>query len=861
MKNLFYHRSKLISIAVSLCLTAGIFTSYAPKSAAAEETKSDAASQIRMAKIDGDVTVEDSVGKELVATENMRLFTGNRIKTQEKSYAFFNLDDEKAVKLDSISDAEIRESGKKMEVLLKKGGLLLDVNAPVENNARVNVRTSSMVMGIRGTHIYAQEVVEGSCTFGCLEGTGNLRFWSRKAKKFFDLTIKSGEKVVAGDDLTNVKSETLTLEEVPGFILMVAAENHQYAENLFNQGGMDLRGVTKEQAQKKIDEEREALSKKLSTFKQLKDAQTQSEQKNIVWAGNNNQARKQTNPTRRTTTPPPTPPAPDNKEENQNPTVNPTNDTGGDTNNNENTDNNNNGGPTKYKVIINSGDDGTIKASPAEAEQGQKVTLTVSPKSGFELKSISAKDGNEDSVKLTEETENEEYSFTMGTSNVTVTASFTEVEYNVKINSGDGGSVTAKPTKAVKGKKITLTVNPSENYELDSISATKANDKNVDLDKDGDNKYTFEMPASDVTVTASFKAIEKTKYTVTVNAGEGGTVSADNSSATEGTKVTLNVTPNQYYELDSISAAKSDNSAISLTTETEKSVYSFTMPADNVTVTASFKKIVKNITWTVNGEGGEFTCDKPTTAEAGSTVAVEYQVSRGYSATVTVNGTALGETEKSFVMPEQDTEVVLTITALTAYHITIGEPYAAQEGGFGRLSLIETASPLSFTYNGTAGDSTTDLYEGDAIVISTQGCEEVDEVGAEGEFVSDYVLSRLVQDTTSMDSSFAMPANDVVISAEYVREFKVEIMNDEVLYAEVRQAKAGTTVTITVDTDVANPTGVRIMYYTEGDMANSGQNNSVPDSMSGVIDATKVSDNTYTFEMPTSSVMVEPSGY
>ena len=85
-------------------------------------------------------------------------------------------------------------------------------------------------------------------------------------------------------------------------------------------------------------------------------------------------------------------------------------------------------------------------------------------------------------------------------------------KYDVTVNSTTNGTVTADPTSAEAGTIITLTVTPAGGYVLDALTVTDASSNPVTVT---DNKFT--MPASDVTVTATFKANEKPAATLTLS--------------------------------------------------------------------------------------------------------------------------------------------------------------------------------------------------------------------------------------------------------------------------------------------------------------------------------------------------------
>ena len=73
----------------------------------------------------------------------------------------------------------------------------------------------------------------------------------------------------------------------------------------------------------------------------------------------------------------------------------------------------------------------------------------------------------------------------------------------------DGGSVTVSPKNAKKGDTVTATVKPDSGYALDQLTVTAKNGSTVKLTEQGGGKYTFTMPASAVTVEASFVKAEQ----------------------------------------------------------------------------------------------------------------------------------------------------------------------------------------------------------------------------------------------------------------------------------------------------------------------------------------------------------------
>ena len=207
-----------------------------------------------------------------------------------------------------------------------------------------------------------------------------------------------------------------------------------------------------------------------------------------------------------------------------------------------------------YTLSLDTGSNGKAALSNTRAEAGEKVTVNVTPDDGYVL----------DTIKVNNSAISGK-SFTMTAKNTSVSVTFKLREYDITAGNLENGTVGFSKTKAHVDEEITVTANPDEGYELNGIT--------VNGNPVTGNKFT--MPRSDVTVVASFKAID---YNVTVNKTVNGTASVDKPIANIGNKVTVSYTPDKCYQLDTI---KINGVAI-----TENP---FTMPASDVTVTVTFK--------------------------------------------------------------------------------------------------------------------------------------------------------------------------------------------------------------------------------------------------------------------------------
>ena len=340
------------------------------------------------------------------------------------------------------------------------------------------------------------------------------------------------------------------------------------------------------------------------------------------------------------------------------------------------------------------------------------------------------------SVTKTEGKENE-YTFTMPASKVTVSATFTKKAYNIKTNVTNG-TVTAQvggktATTATMGDKVTLTPVPNPGYELDGkITVTGGG---VTLGADN----TFTMPASDVTVTANFKVIPPSKYNITIEKNENGTITSSAASATAGTPITLIATPNPGYALDVVTVTGTGSGGAVKVDGTDNT-RTFAMPSYNVTVTATFKKVSYNIKLVDNGFG-TVTADR-TTATIGDTVTLTLAAKTGCELdklAVTPSGavslTKVNDTTYTFVMPASD----VTVTA----------------------AFTQIMYPISVSSNKvTVKDDMTETFCGDAVELTVHP-------GA-NEKVEPAVNDGAVPCTKTGDNTyvFIMPASGVEVTAK-----------------------------------------------------------------------------------------------
>ena len=255
-----------------------------------------------------------------------------------------------------------------------------------------------------------------------------------------------------------------------------------------------------------------------------------------------------------------------------------------------------------YVIRVNEDVKGEVTvAETAMAEE--EVTFTVEAAEGYKVDQVTySYDKPAGGVfgDTIEADEDGNYTFTMPAADVTINVAYTAIDYDVRVVTADNGTVTTdlevdEETGVATANVydlVTITVTPDEGYQLvkDSLVVTDEMDTPVEITANEDGTYSFEMPASDVTIEAEFEAID---YTITVEkTGEGEVEVVETANIKD--VVTITATPDGENVVKSIKVtyAKGEETVEVKTTKGEDGTYTFEMPAANVTVTVVFDMFV-----------------------------------------------------------------------------------------------------------------------------------------------------------------------------------------------------------------------------------------------------------------------------
>lgn len=234
---------------------------------------------------------------------------------------------------------------------------------------------------------------------------------------------------------------------------------------------------------------------------------------------------------------------------------------------------------------------------------------------------------------------------------------------------------------AYEGETVELISSPDQGYRLETLTVKDGSNRELTV-----NGNKFVMPDSEVTVTASFAA---NSYTVTYEPSEDGRVTGVLSANTN-SEVTVNVYPYGGYELEALTVKDSANREITVTDGR------FTMPASDVTVSATFKKANLRITYNVTGHG---TVSGASTAQFNDTVPLTVTPEPGYALWTMYAeeddewGELANIIDNELYMPGCDVIVYAEFVPITA----MTEPYIDENGEY-HLGTVEHIERDGFNF-------------------------------------------------------------------------------------------------------------------------------------------------------------------
>jgi uncharacterized repeat protein (TIGR02543 family) len=151
----------------------------------------------------------------------------------------------------------------------------------------------------------------------------------------------------------------------------------------------------------------------------------------------------------------------------------------------------------QYTVTADSSNEGSVSVSPSpQAEAGTKITLTATPYTvNFVFVSYTS-----DDIEIPAG-QGPVFTFTMPAKSVRVYARFTSLYTVTTTIPAGGGTVTASPSRAIAGTKITLKATAGSGHSFESYTSS-----DIEIPAGTGAEFTFTMPAKNVSIAAGFTA-------------------------------------------------------------------------------------------------------------------------------------------------------------------------------------------------------------------------------------------------------------------------------------------------------------------------------------------------------------------
>lgn len=174
---------------------------------------------MKLARTEGEAVVRNEKARELEPFVDMNLYSGYQMETNPESYAWINLDDVKLIKMDQNSDIEIQKEGNSLEVFLNSGNLYFDISEPLADDETMDIRTSTMAVGIRGTCGWIEVPDSEHMRIYLLEGKVECMI-GQESEEPTAAVISEGEtaamSVEGGQAEITVKA--FDMSDIPGFV-------------------------------------------------------------------------------------------------------------------------------------------------------------------------------------------------------------------------------------------------------------------------------------------------------------------------------------------------------------------------------------------------------------------------------------------------------------------------------------------------------------------------------------------------------------------------------------------------------------------------------------------------------------------
>ena len=280
-----------VCMAAVLCAAVPVHAGSTEGTDTLEAIESAEAAVMQLMKTEGEVAISNASGRDISLIENMNLYNGYFTSTEETSYAWISLDSERLAKLDAVSETQVRKNGKKLEILLNSGNLYFDISEPLTEEETLNIRTSTMVMGIRGTSGWVKVIDRWHSQVYILEGTVQCSVMDPVTNQIKSTTLTGGqmaEFVVYGQDQQGDKCDILmqgyTEGDIDGFALVELVQDASLCGQILDASGLDIAGMAGDAQQRLFSDQAEMSGSLEGMNSRLADQESYISQ-DPVWTG------------------------------------------------------------------------------------------------------------------------------------------------------------------------------------------------------------------------------------------------------------------------------------------------------------------------------------------------------------------------------------------------------------------------------------------------------------------------------------------------------------------------------------------------------------------------------------------------
>ena len=270
-------------------------------------------------------------------------------------------------------------------------------------------------------------------------------------------------------------------------------------------------------------------------------------------------------------------------------------------------------------------------------------------------------------------------------------------------------------------------------------------------------------------------------YNLNITNGQNGSVTASKTTGiNKDEEVTLTINPNNGYELDKLKVA-----GVDVTNKVADGKYSFSMPASDVAVSATFREKLYSV-WTQTVDHGYISANPNTNIKAGYKVTITANPDPGYKLEkITYND---NNGQEQTINPPAAGDITFT---MPAYSVALTGHFVDDRPSY----KVEVTQPQT---GGTISANPTSVKEGDIVSLSASP--------SEGYLLDKFEVKDASNNTVTVDENnqFTMPKSNVTVTATFKEKpknvYPISVEPSQNGSVSVKaSATNGDTVTVTVN--------------------------------------------------------------